>query len=46
MLSDATEEGCMEDESSNTELKELKVGISDSLFNQCKPGVYFIVYGI
>ena len=42
--SDATEEGGMEDESSYTELKELKVGNSDSLFNQYKPGVSFIVY--
>ena len=45
MQSDATEEGGMEDEGSYSELKELKVGNSDSLFNQYKPGVPLIVYG-
>ena len=35
----------MKDESSYTEPKELKVGYSDSLCNQYKPGVPFIVYG-
>ena len=45
MQSDATVEGGMEDRSSYNELKELKVGNSDSLCNQYKPGVSFIVYG-
>ena len=43
--SDATEEGGMKDENSNTEPKELKVGNSDSLFNKFKPGVPFVAYG-
>ena len=43
--SDATEKGGMEDESCYSELKELNVGNSDSLFNQYKPGVSFIAYG-
>ena len=45
MQSGATEEGGMKDESSYSELKELKVGNSDSLCNQYKPGVSFIAYG-